>query len=32
MRDGRPVASASEGTVYVVSVSGEKFYEQRPRD
>ncbi len=32
MRDGRPVASTSEGTVYVVSVSGEKFYEQGPRD
>ena len=32
MRDGRPVASTSEGTVYVVSVSGEKFYDQRPRD
>jgi hypothetical protein len=32
MRAGRPVASPSEGTVYVVSVSGEKFYEQGPRD
>jgi acid phosphatase type 7 len=32
MRDGRPVASTAEGTVYVVSVSGEKFYEQGPRD
>ncbi len=31
MKDGRPVASPSEGTVYVVSVSGEKFYEQNLR-
>ncbi len=31
MKDGRPVASPSEGTVYVVSVSGEKFYEQNSR-
>ena len=29
---GKPVDSPSEGTVYVVSVSGEKFYEQDPRD
>ena len=32
MRAGRPVASPAEGTVYVVSVSGEKFYEQGQRD
>jgi len=32
MRGGHPVDSHSEGTVYVVSVSGEKFYEQGPRD
>jgi hypothetical protein len=32
MREGRPVASPTEGTVYVVSVSGEKFYEQSPRE
>ena len=32
MREGGPVASPAEGTVYVVSVSGEKFYEQNPRD
>jgi Calcineurin-like phosphoesterase/Purple acid Phosphatase, N-terminal domain len=31
MRAGKPVDSPSEGTVYVVSVSGEKFYEQDPR-
>ena len=31
MRGGRPVGSPAEGTVYVVSVSGEKFYEQDPR-
>ncbi len=31
MRQGKAVASPSEGTVYVVSVSGEKFYEQDPR-
>jgi Purple acid Phosphatase, N-terminal domain/Calcineurin-like phosphoesterase len=32
MREGRGVASPAEGTVYVVSVSGEKFYEQDARD
>jgi acid phosphatase type 7 len=32
MRNGQPVGSTAEGTVYVVSVSGEKFYEQNPRD
>jgi hypothetical protein len=32
MRAGRAVGSTTEGTVYVVSVSGEKFYEQGPRD
>ena len=32
MRGGRGVAPPAEGTVYVVSVSGEKFYEQDPRD
>ncbi len=32
MRAGRPVASPGEGTVYVVSVSGEKFYEQNSRE
>ena len=32
MLDGKPVSSAAEGTVYVVSVSGEKFYEQDPRN
>ena len=31
MLGGRPVGSTAEGTVYVVSVSGEKFYEQDPR-
>ena len=31
MRGGRAVGSPAEGTVYVVSVSGEKFYEQDPR-
>ncbi len=31
MRDGRRVDSTDRGTVYVVSVSGEKFYEQDPR-
>jgi hypothetical protein len=32
MRGGRAVESPTEGTVYVVAVSGEKFYEQDPRD
>ncbi len=31
MRANRRVESPREGTVYVVSVSGEKFYEQGPR-
>lgn len=31
MREGRPVATTAEGTVYVVAVSGEKFCEQRAR-
>ena len=31
MRGGHPVASAAEGTTYVVAVSGEKFCEQRAR-
>ena len=32
IREGSPVASPAKGTVYVVSVSGEKFYDQNPRD
>ena len=32
MRGGQPVASSAEGTTYVVSVSGEKFYGQTPHD
>jgi len=32
MREGRPVSTPAEGTVYVVAVSGEKFCEQRARD
>lgn len=28
IRDGKPVDSPSEGTIYVISVSGSKFYEQ----
>jgi 3',5'-cyclic AMP phosphodiesterase CpdA len=32
MRGGRPVATPAEGTIYVVSVSGDKFYGQVPRD
>ena len=32
MHGGHPVASSSEGTTYVVSVSGEKFYGQTPHD
>jgi len=31
-RQGRRVASNAEGTTYVVSVSGEKFCDQNPRD
>jgi hypothetical protein len=32
MRGGRPVSSPDQGTIYVVSVSGDKFYDQVPRD
>ena len=32
MRDGERVASASDGTYYIVSVSGKKYYEQEPQD
>ena len=32
MRANRRVGSPAEGTVYVVSVSGDKFYDQDPRD
>ena len=32
MRDGQRVADASQGTVYVVSVSGSKMYEQGAHD
>jgi 3',5'-cyclic AMP phosphodiesterase CpdA len=32
MRAGRPVSGADQGTIYVVSVSGDKFYDQAPRD
>ena len=32
MRNGRPARSINDGTTYVVSVSGDKFCEQRPRD
>ena len=32
MRAGRAVADASRGTIYVVAVSGEKFYGQLPHD
>lgn len=32
MRGDRRVASSAEGTTYVVSVSGEKYCEQAPRD
>jgi hypothetical protein len=31
LRAGRRVASPSEGTTYVVAVSGTKYYDQRPR-
>ncbi len=30
LRAGRPVSSPAEGTTYVVAVSGEKFYGQKP--
>lgn len=32
MRNGKPVASAKDGTYYVVSVSGTKYYEQLQHD
>lgn len=32
LKAGQPVASAAEGTVYLVSVSGTKMYEQAARD
>jgi len=32
MKEGKPVATPAEGTVYVVSVSGTKFYPQAPHD
>jgi 3',5'-cyclic AMP phosphodiesterase CpdA len=32
MRSSRPVTSPGEGTVYIVSVAGDKFYEQASRD
>ena len=32
MKDQKPVASPAEGTVYIVSVSGTKYYEQAERD
>lgn len=32
MRGNQRVASAREGTVYIVSVSGDKYYDQNPRD
>lgn len=32
MKEGRPVASPQEGTVYLVSVSGTKMYAQDPRN
>jgi hypothetical protein len=32
MRDGHAVSSPDQGTIYVVSVSGDKFYDQVPRD
>ena len=32
MRGGHPVGSSAEGTTYVVSVSGEKFYGQTPHE
>ena len=32
MKEGKRVGSTKEGTVYIVSVSGVKMYEQDPRD
>ena len=32
MRAGRPASGPEQGTIYVVSVSGDKFYDQVPRD
>jgi hypothetical protein len=32
MRGGRPVAAGEGGTVYLVAVSGDKYYEQAPSD
>ena len=32
MKGNKRVAGAKEGTIYIVSVSGTKFYEQDPRD
>ena len=32
MKGGQPVSSPSEGTIYIVSVSGTKMYEQDARD
>ena len=32
MRDQRKVASAKQGTIYIISVSGTKHYEQGPHD
>jgi len=32
MRDGKPAASAADGTYYVISVSGTKFYDQEKHD
>ena len=32
MKDGKRVDTTNEGTVYIVSVSGVKMYEQDPRD
>ena len=32
MKDGKRVDTTNEGTVYIVSVSGVKMYDQDPRD
>ena len=32
MKGGQRVETAKDGTIYIVSVSGTKFYEQDPRD
>lgn len=32
MRDGKPAASAADGTYYVISVSGTKYYDQDKHD